>query len=203
MALPFTVEQFLGVFASYNEAVWPAQILLYAIAILIIALIFLKKAERAVPFLLAALWLWTGIAYHIFFFSGINGAAYAFGALFILEGLLLAFSGLRFSMEKDLRGYLGLFLIAFALFLYPLLNLLFGHSYPAMPTFGLPCPLVIFTFGVLLLAERVRWWLLLIPFLWSLIGISAAISLGVWEDMMLVIAGIVSSVLILKSREKA
>jgi hypothetical protein len=32
MALPFTRSEFLTVFAAYNQAVWPAQALLYALA---------------------------------------------------------------------------------------------------------------------------------------------------------------------------
>jgi hypothetical protein len=37
-----------------------------------------------------------------------------------------------------------------ALAIYPLLNTAPGHSYPRAPTFGLtPCPLVVFTFGIL------------------------------------------------------
>ena len=40
-----------------------------------------------------------------------------------------------------------------------------GHVYPAAPMFGVtPCPLVIFTFGMLLLSrERAPWPLLVIP----------------------------------------
>ncbi len=32
MQLPFTVEQFFGVFQAYNSAVWPAQVFLLALA---------------------------------------------------------------------------------------------------------------------------------------------------------------------------
>ncbi|MCW5899523.1 MAG: hypothetical protein KIT10_09665 [Flavobacteriales bacterium] len=35
-----------------------------------------------------------------------------------------------------------------------------------------------------------RWWLLLIPLLWSLIGTMAAFKLGVREDIGLLVAGI-------------
>ena len=34
MNIPFTIEQFLGVFEKYNIAVWPMQILLVVLAIL-------------------------------------------------------------------------------------------------------------------------------------------------------------------------
>ena len=33
MNLPFTVEQFLDVFAQYNQAVWPIQIVAYVLVL--------------------------------------------------------------------------------------------------------------------------------------------------------------------------
>ena len=48
---------------------------------------------------MAALWIWMGVAYHMLFFSQINKAAYLFGALFILEGILL----LNYALRKRLN----------------------------------------------------------------------------------------------------
>ena len=48
------------------------------------------------------------------------------------------------------------------------------------PLFGVaPCPTTIFTIGMLLLA-RGGWvvWLSIIPLLWSLVGLAAALQLG-------------------------
>ena len=71
-----------------------------------------------------------------------------------------------------------------------------GHVYPQTPTFGLPCPTVIFTFGILLFSiTRVRWYVMFIPFLWSLIGFSAAFNLGLEEDYFLVFAGVIAMIL--------
>jgi len=41
--LPFTIEQFLGVFASYNRAIWPAQVLAYLMGGLAFSLVFRKS----------------------------------------------------------------------------------------------------------------------------------------------------------------
>ena len=80
----------------------------------------------------------------------------------------------------------------FALAGYPLLGLLVGHRYPAFPTFGLPCPTTILTIGLLVLAgpraPRVLW---IVPLLWSAVGASAALSLGMHEDLSLPAAGLV------------
>jgi hypothetical protein len=53
----------------------------------------------------------------------------------------------------------------------------------ASPTFGAPCPAVIHTFGILLLARRVPLWLLIIPMLWAVIGTSAVFAFGVLQDI--------------------
>lgn len=67
-----------------------------------------------------------------------------------------------------------------------------------MPVFGVtPCPTTIFTFGLLLwTASRVPLYIIVIPFIWSLIGVSAAINLGIIEDYGLVVAGVAGSILI-------
>ncbi|MDQ7813119.1 DUF6064 family protein, partial [Brevundimonas sp.] len=66
---------------------------------------------------------------------------------------------------------------------YPLIGVLSGERYAEMPLFGVtPCPLLIFTFAVMILAARVPWWLWIVPLLWSAIGGSAAVLLSVPQD---------------------
>ena len=85
----------------------------------------------------------------------------------------------------------------YALLIYPVLGSMLGHVYPQSPTFGLPCPTTIFTFGILLWTDKqVPIPVLIIPFLWSIIGFTAALSLGITEDTGLLIAGVVSTLLI-------
>jgi hypothetical protein len=143
-----------------------------------------------------------GAAYHWAFFARINPLARVFGALFILEGLLLwstlRSEGLRFGADRDVSGVVGGLLIGYALLVYPVLGTARGHLYPAQPTFGLPCPTTLFTIGVLLWARpRVLRRLLVIPVLWSLVGASAVAFFGVMEDAMLPVAGIVGGALLL------
>jgi hypothetical protein len=65
-----------------------------------------------------------------------------------------------------------------------------------------PCPVTIFTFGILLLTtQRVPRWLLVIPFVWSMIGGSAAILLGVMQDWLLLVSGFIAiSLIVLRDR---
>lgn len=195
--LPFTAEQFFDVFASYNETFWPAPIIAYALAAIALAAVF--RGGRAGGFIvgavLASFWLWTGIAYHWLFFTAINPLAWAFGALFVVQGVLLIWLGLgksqlNFGCRRDPAGVVGLLLIVFAAAVYPLLGIAAGHVYPYMPMFGItPCPVTIFTLGMLLLAHPVRWLTLAIPVLWSLLGGSAAFLLDVPQDWFLLFSG--------------
>ncbi len=207
MDLPFTIDQFLNVFKNYNESVWPMQIFLFLMAIGVIFLIYKKYSfsNKCVLFSLSFLWLWIGIVYHWIFFSQINKPAFGFGGLFVIQGVLFLFLGLKnrveFSFRKKFDSIMGVIFVLFALIIYPLMNYFFSHVWPYNPTFGLPCPTVIFTLGVLLLSIKgLPKYIVAIPLLWSLIGVSAAINLGIWEDVALVAAGIVGSILIFKRK---
>lgn len=203
--LPFTVEQFFAVFERYNIAVYPSQFGLFGLAIAAVFLSVKPKEEagRIVSGILAAFWLWTGAVYHIAFFADINPAAYLFGTLFILQGVIFIYVGLirrdlDFQFETDLYGIAGAVLVFYALVVYPLLGFAFGHLFPRAPTFGVPCPTTIFTFGLLLwVRQRPSFFVYVIPFLWSLVGSTAAVFLDIREDFGLLAAGIGGTLLVL------
>jgi hypothetical protein len=198
--MPFTPEQFFGVFARYNQAVWPMQVVLNGIAILIVALLVSGRAwsSRQVAKLLAALWAWMAIVYHFGHFTRINPAAWGFGAAFLLASFAFAWFGvvkdrLAFRPVGGARGLAGGALIGFALALYPGLGYLLGHEYPRAPTFGLPCPTTIFTLGVLLFAvPPVPRWVFAVPLLWAAVGSVAAFQLGIYQDLALLASGAVA-----------
>lgn len=196
--LPFTHDQFLGVFAQYNLAIFPAQIVAYLLGLVGVGLVLRPTSGggRINAAILGVMWLWTGLVYHGLFFSAINGAALVFAAAFVLQAGLLVYFGiarndLEFGRPKSLEGWIGAGLIAYAMVLYPLLGMFIGSAYPSMPIFGItPCPVTLFTFGLLLLSTtRVSGWLLVIPVLWSLIGGSAAFLLQVPQDWVLLLSG--------------
>ena len=205
--IPFTIEQFMQVFERYNNAIWPGHVLIYLAGLTAIALAFKRGAVRSklISLILAALWLWMGIVYHFIFFSTINKAARLFGALFIVQSLIFIFAGmsskLSFEFRPNVQGILGAVLITYALVLYPLIATFYGHLYPAAPTFGVPCPTTIFTFGVLLGAGiNIRIYMLIIPVLWSLMGLWAALSLGMYEDLGLPVSGLSTLWMVLQRR---
>jgi hypothetical protein len=197
MKIPFTLEQFVDVFRNYNEAVFPLQVFLYFLALVVIfhAIRKTKRSSIIVMVILSFFWFWMGIVYHITYFSVINKVATVFGVFFVFQGALFAYfaNKLQFKFPTDKYGIAGSLLIFFALVGYPLIGYLTGHVYPYAPTFGVPCPTTIFTFGILLLTDKkCPLVLLIIPGLWSIIGLSAALNLGFYEDLGLAISGAMS-----------
>ncbi len=174
--LPFTIDQFLGVFEQYNQAIWPMHIVAY---ILGIAAIFLaakktRYSNQAISVILACFWAWIGIVYHLMYFSTISGAAIGFGSLFIVQAIVwLVFGVIRpklsFQLDTNPYALTGVVLIVYAMLVYPLIGTLLGHGYPRSPSFGVaPCPTTIFTFGLLLwTTARVPKTVLIIPFIWK------------------------------------
>jgi hypothetical protein len=201
--LPFSADEFFAVFAAYNEAVWPMQAVWYAVglAATLLAMSPLKAKDRWIHALLGLLWAWSAVAYHFVQFARINPLAYAFSAGFLAQSavfFLFSWKGrnVDYSFQADLRGWSGAGMVLYALILYPLLNMASGHAYPAAPTFGVPCPTVIFTLGLLCLSRSAKSRpLLAVPLLWSVVGGSAAFLLDVPPDLGLIVAGVTAGAL--------
>lgn len=203
--LSFTPEAFFSLFEQYNLAIWPAQFLAYVLGFIALLLAFrpFPLRDRIIGAILAAGWLWIGIVYHYLHFTQINFIAPVFAVLFVLQGLLFAWTlvlrgQVAFRFRPDVFGWTGLAFAAFAMVVYPLLGWLAGHAWPSSPVFGLtPCPTTIFTWGMLLLAQgRTPIHLTVIPLIWLIIGGSAAWLLAVPEDASLPIAGVIACTLI-------
>ena len=200
MRLPFSVDQFFAVIRQYNESVWPAQVLLLLMGLAAITLLLWKRSWSSVAIsgILALLWAWMGVVYHLAFFTSINPLAYVFGALSLVGAAVFVWFGiflreLDFAPRRDRRSLIGMVLVVFALLIYPTWSSLAGHAYPNLPTFGLPCPTTIFTIGMLALAvgSKVRI-ALVVPILWSLVGGQAAFLLDVPPDLGLLASGLIA-----------
>jgi Family of unknown function (DUF6064) len=205
MKTPFTTEKFFSVFENYNHSIFPVQIILFLFVVCAFLAIGtkIKQKDKIVAAILAILWLWIGIVYHIGFFSGINKVAYGFGVLFILQGLFISWEGvllynLKFEFKTSLQAYFGYFFILYGLLIYPVVGYFMEQNLSRTISIGLPCPTTILTFGFFLLCDKkFSKYLLIIPSLWAVIGISAALTLGVYQDFMMIIAAIIADVWLL------
>jgi Family of unknown function (DUF6064) len=204
--IPFTTEQFIQIFDKYNRAIYPFQFALILVGISAVFLATSRKpfANKLISCSLGFLWLWMGIVYHLIFFTSISPPAYLFGTLFIVQGLLFLYEGvvrnrLNFRASQNFYSIFATIFIAYSLVIYPLIGYALGRTFLASPTFGTPCPTVIFTFGLLLWTDkRFSLSLLIIPVLWSLVGTSAALSFGIKEDFGLLVAATIGTTMIIQ-----
>jgi hypothetical protein len=157
--------------------------------------------------LLGFLWIWTGIVYHLVYFTAINNAAYIFGGLFILQGVLFLIdtflrNNLEFEFKAQSKYYIAYFFIVFGLIIYPVLIYFLENSLQTTITLGLPCPTTIFTFGILMLTtQKFSKYLLIIPSLWALIGTSAAFNFGVYPDYLMIISAIIANFFLIRRKK--
>jgi Family of unknown function (DUF6064) len=212
-ALPFTREQFIAVFADYNNGIWPMQLFAYLLGLMMLAVLVRRQGtagntrDHIIGSGLAAMWVWTGVAYHGFYFYTINTAAFFFATLFVLQAILLLYFTIRgrlmFTMTHGFSRWLGWAFIIYAMAIYPLVGMWSGHRYSELQMFGItPCPVTIFTVGLFVLAQApVPRWLLVIPFFWSLLGGSAVFLLDVSHDWPLLLCAIAIPLMLVRDRK--
>jgi hypothetical protein len=195
-----TGEQLLEVFAAYNPQIWPMQFVAYLLGVAAVYLAVRKTAfsARGIPAILAFFWLWVALLFWLP--SVLQGftPGYFFIAIFMIQGLFFVMYAIKprlhFGFQPGLTTWMGLGILLYALVGYPLVGALVGHTYPRMSPFGLtPCPVVTFTFGLLLLTDqKVPKGLLILPFLYALTGF-VWISIGMWEDIGMILSGLVGT----------
>ena len=208
MKTPFTIEQFFDVFENYNTSIFPLQLIILVVGIIAVFLIHGKKEikNKYITGFLGFLWLWTGIVYHLSFFTSINKAAYGFGLLFMIQGLLFVIELFKKKMEFSFTGktseYIGYFFVVFGLIIYPVISYFLEGDLSTTISLGLPCPTTIVTFGVFMLTSRkFPKYLLIIPTLWAVIGTGAAINFGVYQDYLMLVSAIVADVYLIRRKK--
>lgn len=209
MKIPFTTEQFFEVIEKYNLAVFPAQLVLLLLGILSVILLHSKKesGNKLIGSFLGVLWIWTGVAYHLVFFTEINKAAYFFGGFFVLQGLFFFIETFRKKLEFAFNGrftdYVAYFFLVFGIVIYPVLLYLLENSLHTTITLGLPCPSTIFTFGLLILtSSKLSKYLLIIPTVWTIIGTGAAINFGVYPDYLMPITALIALIYLIPRKKE-
>lgn len=202
----FQLEPFLQILKDYNIDIWPMQIFAYLIGFAAIILAFRtwKYSSKFISAVIAFYWLWTGIVFSLFYWNSNYAPASIFGWIFTIEGILFVYAGIlrsdiRIKYTYGYMGVTGIILVLYAMIGYPVLGYFLGHTYPDSFPFGLvPCPVNIFTIGLLVLTgNSFPRYLLVIPFLWTFAGIPP-VSVGIYEDMGMIAGGITGIYLILR-----
>jgi hypothetical protein len=176
--LLFSPRTYYRLLERYNEAVWPAHLVMLGLGLLVLAVLRRRSAGwqgSAIFFILALIWGWVSWAFLWKRYASINWAAVYFLPLFSLQVLLLGWNGifrrrLTFQVTSGAAQVTGITLFLFSLFCYPALALLAGRSWHEAEAFGIaPDPTAIATVGLtLLVGHRVPASLLVLPVLWCL-----------------------------------
>jgi len=166
--LLFTPRTYFHLFELYNAAVWPMQLLTFALGLAILGRF--RSRGRAAAAILGALWLWVAFAFLLRRYATINWAAAYWAWAFVLEAALVVWFGVvRAALWVDGRtGRAGPSLLLFALLVQPFIGLLMGRGWRSLEIFGaVPDPTVVGTLGLLLAARRrARPLLMIVPVLW-------------------------------------
>lgn len=198
-------EDFLLVLERYNLAIWPLQIFAYVFVIL--ALFFSFKATKyslkIVLAILSFFWLFNGIVFGLLHWAPSHLFGYIFGICCVLQGLLFIDSIIRSDITmgtpEKTYTFIGIVFVLYAIIGYQILGYFLGHIYPKFFPVGLvPCPTTIFTFGIFLFMNNkipIKYYI--IPLIISLGGFLAA-SMGIYEDIGLIIVGISGTILIIR-----
>lgn len=215
MAVLPTLEQLLGAFEAYNLAIWPIQLVAYLLGFvaLFLAVRRTRHSSKIIAAILSLYSLWVGTVFCVLFWARSYPLAYVFAVMsavmLVIQGVLLLVLGvlkprLSFRLRPDVYGVVGALFVAYAMIGYPVVGYLVGHVYPRAMPFGLvPCPTVVFMLGLLLWTDKpVPRSALVIPFIAGLSGL-LPVSIGVFEDVGLVVAALVGTALILYRDRKA
>lgn len=209
------VDDFFGTLQTYNETVLPVTVVSFFLGIIAVYLAARRSefSSRMISAILSLLWIWSGIVFFVVFFGPtdveflgftVPGVWYLGGALFFIQSILFILLGviknsLSFKMIGSKQSIIGASMVIYAMITYPLVGVLTGSSYPRYPVFGTaPCPLTIFTLGLLQWNDRrLPPVIAVIPFIWSLMGTMPVLVLDIWADIGELLSGIIGFPLIL------
>jgi len=210
MNISLTLEQLLDTFERYNLDIWPMQIIAYLLGIIAVFFVINRTgySSRIVMGIITFMWLWAAIGFYLLYFGPVYKIAYIFGAFSVIQAVLFLAGVFKpkisFGFRRNLFSITGLVFIAYAMIGYPVIGYFVGHLYPQSPAFGLaPCPVTVFTFGLLLMTDKkVPKLYLIIPLLWALGGFMP-VSVGIIEDIGLIVAGVLGTAMILYRDRKS
>lgn len=204
-----TAEIFWNQVEIYNVTIFPMQVIIMVVGILLTYLLFAKpntKTNNLMKAYLSFIFAWNGIVFFLIFGRDLVPTIYFGAPLCLLAAILFArdifANKIQFRLpEKKWQKYLTAFFILYA-FLYPLIGCVFGHCYPKTAIFGVvPCPTIVFALALLATAvPRVDKKVYILLLLWAIPAIPACFGLfGLYEDCILFWVGIYALFMLIKN----
>lgn len=189
------METFWKTIAEYNSMTWGYQLVLILTGILL-TVSLLHKPKRwnvmAMKIFFIVLYLWIAIVYFYICCAerSYNIVMSIFWVVLSVAWLWDLITGYTTFEYNKKHVKLAALLIIMPL-LYPVASLYRGLSFPVTTTPVMPCSVVVFTIGILLLFSRkVNLFIVLLLCHWSLIGLSKTFFFNIPEDYMLAFASV-------------
>jgi hypothetical protein len=201
-------ETWWNIIARYNNDIFPIQIIIMALGIVLTCFLFFKpgiKINIMMKAYLSFTFAWSGIVFFLIFGRELPGIFLGV-PLFLLVAILFALdifiNKTKFKIsELKWQRYLTLFFV-FISFLYPFIGFVFGHYYPRSCILGAaPCPTT--SFALALLASSLpevdkKVYILLL--VWALPAVGKCFgALDLYEDCILFWVGIYALIMLIKN----
>jgi hypothetical protein len=191
---------------AYNDASLPVQIVMMVAAAVLTYFVFAKASARVNTLMksfLSFAFAWNGIVFFLIFAWSIVSVVAS--ALFIIIAILFALDIFKKKIEFRLpaaewQRYLTILLI-FLVFLYPVIGMALGHSYPETCMPMAPCPLTVFAVALVTAAipqvDR-KVYFFLLP--WAILSLPKCLgALDCYEDCILFAVGAYGLVLLIRN----
>lgn len=208
----FEPDVYFRLLARYNFELLPTVgvALILAVGLLVLSVKPSTLGRRLIAAGLAVFWLWTGLVFHGLYCAAINWVAWGFGALFAVQGLVLAWTGvlrghLEFGYPGGARGWAKLVLAISAIAGQPIFQWLSGAPVLQVPFAGTGAdPTVVFTTTLMAMTKhRVPRHVLILPALWLVLAGIQAWLLASTPGVALIAAGFLGLGLVLGRPQKA
>ncbi len=199
------METFWRTIAYYNASTWAGQLILILVGICLTVLLVRRPApwvKWAMKVYLAAIYLWVAVVYYFVCYrerdyNEVMALYWALLAAIWVWDLATGYTTFERSHKYDLVACV----LLTTSFVYPLISLARGLTFPMVTSPVMPCSVSVFTIGLLLFfVRRVNLFLVLLLCHWALIGLTKSGSFHIPEDFVLVATAIPGLYLFFKER---
>ena len=189
------MEIFWKTIGLYNAATWEWQQGIILIGIILTVLLTRNPqpwVKNGMKIYLIAVYLWISVIYYYIYSAerSYNEVMALFWAIMAILWGWDALSGYTTFERTRKYDWLAYFLFAMP-FIYPLISMARGLTFPEMTSPVMPCSVVVFTIGLLLFfSKNINMFIVLFLTHWSLIGLSKTYYFNIPEDFLLASASV-------------
>lgn len=189
------MEIFWKTIGLYNAATWEWQLGIILIGIILTVLLTRNPqpwVKNGMKIYLIAVYLWISVIYYYIYCAerSYNEVMALFWAIMAILWGWDALSGYTTFERTRKYDWLAYFLFAMP-FIYPLISMARGLTFPEMTSPVMPCSVVVFTIGLLLFfSKNINMFIVLFLTHWSLIGLSKTYYFNIPEDFLLASASV-------------